>query len=121
MFTPQLGFVSDGRLFFSVDGVVQIWNLATGVKDLNLPGHGDHMGYVEVSANSTRLFVVSHDMIRKMGRLHVYDLGTNRQLLDLPYGTRTSNVGGKISLEGDKLYIPEGTGYRVLDGSPTIP
>ena len=91
------------------------------MKDLNLPGHGNYTGYIEVNANSTRLFVVSHDMIRKSGRLHLHDLGTNRQLLDLPYARRTSNVGGRVSLEGDKLYIPEGTGYRVLDGSPAKP
>jgi len=117
---PRLhGFTPDGRLILGKEDAVQLWNLETGVCESNLRGNGRHTMWTHVSADGGRLFVYCLD---STCRLHVWDLNTGRQLLELPCGdAHLFMVRIKWEAVGNKLFVQQENGFRVFDGTPATP
>ena len=116
-----LGFASDARLLLQFKDEVQIWNLDTGEKEQALAGHHEHIIWNRVSPNGDRLFVLSQSAQRPTKWLHVWDLRTGRQLLELLCDENNTHTPREVLVDGEKLYIPQAKGYRVFDGSPAKP
>jgi serine/threonine protein kinase len=119
---PRLhGFTREGRLILGEDGEVQFWNLETGACEARLKGNGHMTLDCRESADGARLFVLCIHS-NSTCRLHVWDLRTDRQLLELPCG-HPPLFAQRVRWEvrGDRLYVQQEDGYRVFDGTPTPP
>jgi serine/threonine protein kinase len=114
------GFNPDGRLVLSKEGEVQLWNLETGACEAKLRGHGHHTRWTHLSDDGARLFVYC-DHRDSFCRLHVWDLSTGRQLLELPCGHPHLFGRMKWEIVENTLFIQQENGYRVFDGTPATP
>jgi hypothetical protein len=113
------GFNPDGRLIVSKADEIQRWNLETGTCEANLKGNGHSTAWTQLSEDGARFFVYAHhhDSIR----LHVWDLSTNRQLLELPNGNPPFWGRSRWDIEGNTFFVQQENGYRVFDGTPAKP
>jgi WD40 repeat protein len=117
---PQvLGVTPDGRLIIEAFNVIEVWDLDTSRRTHRLPGHEGVPHWATVTADGSRLFVLTHS------RLHLWDLATGRELLLVPVPWDDPALGPGTSygvwFDGERLVVPGSKGVRVFDGSPLGP
>jgi serine/threonine protein kinase len=114
------GETGDGQLIFAARGLTEIWKPATGARTHSLTGT-DPTAYLQVasSPDGKRLFAIANSNEMYSTRLHVWDLTTGREVLNLPLrNAQTASFRPPLEFADGKLRYSSRDGARVLDGRP---
>jgi hypothetical protein len=104
---------------------MDVWGLDTGERVRRLTGFGSGFGEIAISTDATRVFATDYTPAPgAMGRLHVWDVTTGRELMTVPldYGPNPyKNTLSGLRFDAGKLHIVHPHWVQVLDGTPVKP
>jgi hypothetical protein len=118
---PLAGETSDGQLIFAALNEIQIWDPTTGTRTHRLTGNDALRSRVACSPDGRRLFVLAGRMRGNASRLHVWDLTTGREVLNMPLRFADNDdprILRSLEFADGKLRYSSANDVRILDGTP---